>query len=89
LAQEIYPDWICRFYLGSSVPAPIKIELNNFDNVEIVSMDQWGDWRGMFWRFLPASEPGVEVMISYYERSSISQVPGFRRNVGSKSRNPT
>tara|TARA_B100000686_G_C16748360_1_gene950908 strand:+ start:72 stop:737 length:666 start_codon:yes stop_codon:yes gene_type:complete len=64
LAQEIYPDWICRFYVGSSVPLPIKLELKKLENVEIVTMNQWGDWRGMFWRFLPASEPGVEAMIS-------------------------
>ena len=25
---------------------------------------EFGDWRGMFWRFEPASEDGIEVMIS-------------------------
>ena len=27
-------------------------------------MDEEGDWDGMFWRFLPASDPSVDIMIS-------------------------
>jgi len=64
LAKEIYPDWVCRFYVGQSVPSQIIFQLESFDNVEVVQRPEFGDWRGMFWRFLPASEEGVEVMIS-------------------------
>lgn len=32
--------------------------------LEIYHRDEPGDWRGMFWRFEPASEDGVEVFIS-------------------------
>ena len=64
LAKEIYPDWVCRFYVGQSVPAPIIYQLEEFDNVEIIQMPQFGDWRGMYWRFEAAAESDVEAMIS-------------------------
>tara|TARA_R100000234_G_scaffold39845_1_gene23807 strand:+ start:3294 stop:3959 length:666 start_codon:yes stop_codon:yes gene_type:complete len=64
LAKQIYPDWRCRFYVGQSVPSQIIIQLESFDNVEVIQRPEFGDWRGMFWRFLPASEEGVDVMIS-------------------------
>ena len=64
LAKEIYPEWVCRFYVGQSVPTPILYQLENMNNTQIVQRPEFGDWRGMFWRFEAANEPGVEVMIS-------------------------
>lgn len=64
LAFTIYPDWLCRFYVGQSVPVSIKKELWEKPNVEIVEMSNDGNWNGMFWRFYPASESSVDVMIS-------------------------
>ena len=64
LAKTIYPEWICRFYVGACVPLPIIFQLEDMDNVEVVRKPTIGDWRGMFWRFEPASEDNVEVMIS-------------------------
>lgn len=64
LAREIYPDWMCRFYVGQSVPSPIIYKLEEMENVQIIRKQEFGDWRGMFWRFEPASEGNVEVMIS-------------------------
>ena len=72
LAQEIYPDWTCRFYIGQSVPFPVLYELNALDNVQIVEKPFLGDWRGMFWRFEPAAESNVEVMISRDTDSRLS-----------------
>ena len=63
LAPTIYPGWKCRFYVGTSVPNPIVWQLEAFEHVEVVMMDVPGDWTGMFWRFYPASEPDVEVMV--------------------------
>tara|TARA_R100000152_G_C6768793_1_gene194387 strand:+ start:128 stop:781 length:654 start_codon:yes stop_codon:yes gene_type:complete len=54
LALSIYPGWICRFYLGKSVPLDISEELQEFSNSEIINMNEKGDWTGMFWRFLAA-----------------------------------
>tara|TARA_R110002110_G_scaffold43418_14_gene134896 strand:- start:246 stop:893 length:648 start_codon:yes stop_codon:yes gene_type:complete len=64
LAKEIYPDWVCRYYLGKSVPLTTIQELGRFNNTEIFVMNEPGDWRGMFWRFYPASDLNVDVMLS-------------------------
>jgi len=64
LASELYPEWICRFYLGKSVPIGIVASLAEKNNTEIFIMNEAGDWSGMFWRFYPASESDVDVMIS-------------------------
>jgi len=63
LAKIVYPDWICRFYVGQSTPRIIVDMLKEFDNVEIVERGEDGDWTGMFWRFLAASDPNIEVLI--------------------------
>jgi hypothetical protein len=72
LAKEIYPGWICRFYLGKSVPMNITEELRSRDNTEIFIMNEPGNWTGMFWRFYPASESDVGVMISRDTDSRLS-----------------
>jgi len=64
LAKMVYPDWICRFYVGKSTPEHTLSQLSEFDNVEIIQMEEEGNWTGMFWRFLAAGDPNVEVMIS-------------------------
>ena len=64
LANDIYPDWICRYYIGKSVPIKIIEELYTKRNTELFIMNEEGNWSGMFWRFLPASDTDVEVMMS-------------------------
>ena len=64
IAQEYYPDWICRFHIGSSTPIKYVEQINNFTNSEVVLRSEPGDWTGMFWRFLDASDVSVDVMIS-------------------------
>jgi len=63
LAKEIYSDWVCRYYIGKSTPNNIIESLRNFDNTEVIEMDNEGDWTGMFWRFYPAGEDDVDVVI--------------------------
>jgi len=63
LAKKHYPGWICRFYVADCVPEDIINTIKSQDNTEIVEMGP-GDWTAMFWRFYPASETDVEVMIS-------------------------
>jgi len=64
LLKSIFPGWIARFYCGTSVPENIIKELKGFSNVEVVIMSEEGNWNGMFWRFYPASDSDVDVMIS-------------------------
>lgn len=62
LSKTIYPDWICRFYCGKSVPSDIIEKLKSYNNVEIIEMNEDGDWNGMFWRFYACED--ADVMIS-------------------------
>ena len=73
LAKKIYPDWICRYYVGKSTPLQIVKDLYERDNTEIFIMNENGDWSGMFWRFLPASDSDVGVMISRDTDSRLSE----------------
>jgi len=63
LAKEIYPDWVCRFYYGKSTLEETIQKLKDFDNVELIDMGVDGDWTGMFWRFYPASDSDVDIVI--------------------------
>ena len=72
LAKKIYPDWICRYYAGKSTPIETITSLYEKDNTEIFIMNESGDWSGMFWRFLPASDSDVEVMMSRDTDSRLS-----------------
>lgn len=63
LTKTIYPGWIARFYVGSSTSPAVSKQLLKA-GAEVVNMPEQGDWRGMFWRFYPAGEPDVDVMLS-------------------------
>jgi protein O-GlcNAc transferase len=63
LALDIYPGWICRYYVGDDVPQNILDQLVAFSHVELVYMKS-ELWDSMFWRFYAASDPEAQVMIS-------------------------
>ncbi len=73
LAKTIYPDWICRYYIGRSTPFSIVEELAKRNNTEIFLMSEEGDWTSMFWRFFPASDSTVDAMISRDTDSRLTQ----------------
>ena len=64
LALEIYPEWICRYYVGKSTPIEIIEELKQKQNTEIIEMEDEGSWNSMFWRFYPIGDDDVEIMLS-------------------------
>ena len=64
LALTFYPDWICRFHVGLSTPKDFITQLKSRNNVEVIIKKTQGNWEGMFWRFLDASDLSVNVMIS-------------------------
>lgn len=57
LAKQIYPDWLCRFYIGNDVPQNIIDSLKSLD-AEVLHMDGSG-WNGMFWRFFAADSDDI------------------------------
>ena len=52
-----------QIHCASDVPNMIIFNLETYDNVEIIYVAKPGDWRSMFWRFMPASESEVDVII--------------------------
>jgi hypothetical protein len=73
IAQNLYKDWLCKFYIGQSVPSLTIKELKKLDNTDVIIMDQAGDWSGMFWRFLPAFDESVDIMVSRDTDSRLSE----------------
>jgi hypothetical protein len=63
LAKDVYPGWKVRFYTDFLVPTSIICRLEDL-GAEIVQKQEIGDWKALFWRFEPAGEPDVDVMIS-------------------------
>jgi len=64
LAKDIYRGWKCRFYVSQEVSFPWIHNLKKIRNVEVVQIPKLGDWTFSFNRFLPMSEPNIDVMIS-------------------------
>jgi hypothetical protein len=76
LAATLFPDWTCVFYCFRSVPDDIIKELQSRPNVVVRWVDgdyNTADSRGMFHRFLPADEEGVEYMMSRDTDSRLSE----------------
>jgi hypothetical protein len=72
LARELYPGWVCRFYVGTSVPRTVVDRLAAIPNVELVGMRDPGDWRALLWRFLPATDERVDVLVARDTDSRLS-----------------
>lgn len=66
-AKEIYPDWICRFYCHKDIKNLEK--LKSLD-CEVLVVDS--KIPEMFWRFLAADDPDVDVFISRDTDSVVS-----------------
>jgi len=62
LALEIYPGWICKFYVGHDVPAEIITKLQAYDHVELIKKKS-ELWDSMFWRFYAMSDD-IDAMLS-------------------------
>lgn len=63
LAQEIYPDWILRFYVFKE-DFDFSLRLEEYKNVEIEKIDRDGNFYSTLYRFLPLSEPHINYFIS-------------------------
>ena len=61
-AKQFFPEWTARFYLDQNLVAPLGCQLESLGS-ECVLMDSSDGHSGTFWRFLPASDPSVDVVI--------------------------
>jgi protein O-GlcNAc transferase len=64
LAKKHYPDWTSIFYCAASVPSSVVDELSSKDNVIVRMMNEEGNKKSAIWRFFPAEEEGIELLIS-------------------------
>lgn len=64
IAQELFPDWICLFYIGNGVPKRITEKLSTMNNVELVYVGESENALSMFWRFRVIQDKEVDVMVS-------------------------
>lgn len=62
LQPEIYPDWICRFYMDETVPSSLRTKLEE-GGAEIVMMPPSDGNYGLFWRFEPLKDTAIERFI--------------------------
>jgi len=59
----LYPEWTCRFYVDGEVPEPVLAILRR-EGAEVVRMaDKAQGAEGLFWRFAPASETGIDYFL--------------------------
>jgi hypothetical protein len=72
LGKIIFPEWICRFYCGTSVPQNIVDELRTYENVEVIIMEEDNKRSYMTWRFLAIDDDDVEIMLSRDADSRLS-----------------
>ncbi len=63
IAKQIFPDWICRYYVANTVPLDIVERIESMDNTEVIMKDEPGTPHSMFWRFEPAWDSSVDYMI--------------------------
>jgi hypothetical protein len=81
LAREIYPDWICKFFVSTNVPRNIVDELSSYDNVVISIKGGDAGWESMFWRFETSYDQNVYASIfrdsdsrlSYREKYAVDE----------------
>jgi protein O-GlcNAc transferase len=71
-ARRVYPDWKCRFYVDNSVSLSDAKTWHD-EGAEVYKIDSKGAYHGMFWRFFPAGDPTVDVMISRDADSRVNE----------------
>ena len=63
LALQIYPSWICYFFVSENVPKEIIDVLLSYENTIVFFKQGNGDWRSMFWRFETSYDPAIDISI--------------------------
>ncbi|WP_234395234.1 tetratricopeptide repeat protein [Neisseria weaveri] len=73
LAGEVYPGWVCRFYVDGSVPEQALRRLRQY-GAEVVRVDEAAEqWPGTMWRFLAMDDKEAGRVIFRDADSVISQ----------------
>jgi hypothetical protein len=62
VSKEIYPGWICRFYVSQEI-SENTVEALITGGGEVVRKQRKGLHDGMLWRFLPAGESDITLLL--------------------------
>ena len=83
LALEIYPDWICHYFIASDVPKGVIENLHKLPNtiLHLKNNDEPCNWLSAFWRFEASYMSGVDISIfrdtdsrlNHRERAAVDQ----------------
>lgn len=73
LALEIYPEWMCYFYIGKDVESSITSKLLEYPNTKIINKELDCDWTGMFWRFEAGYESDICIFRDTDSRLSLRE----------------
>lgn len=88
LQPDIYPDWICRFYVDDTVPDNVRKRLTNYGSEVIQVEGEPANWYGTFWRFLALDDDNLERVIFRDADSLISQYEAAAVNEWIESNQP-
>jgi hypothetical protein len=64
IAKLLFPEWICRFYIGTNTDKHTVEELKKHSNVEIINMNIEATMKSMIWRFHACADDDVSVVLS-------------------------
>lgn len=85
LAEIIYPDWICRFYIDKNYCSIDANELLSYPRTEVVMCDESLCSNKMMWRFLAIDDNDVNIMISRDADSRLSHREKICTDIWEKS----
>jgi hypothetical protein len=71
--QVLLPNYISRFYIGSSTHQRYIDPLIESEKTEVIIVDENNSYEGLFWRFFAADDPDVNIMLSRDTDSRISK----------------
>jgi hypothetical protein len=62
LAHELYPGWTCRFHVSQGISPSIVCKLKE-EGGEVITKIRKDGVHGTFWRFLPASDRELDILL--------------------------
>lgn len=71
LAQEIFSEWQCKFFIDNTVPDSFIKDISKFSNSEVIKVEEPNVF-GAFWRFYPMFESEENIVISRDTDSRLS-----------------
>jgi hypothetical protein len=81
---EVYPDWVCRFYVDGSVPARVIQRIREHGGQVVLVEGAAAQWPGPMWRLLTLDDPrahrilfrDADSVISRREAAAVAQWVG-------------